>query len=128
LLPINKFVQQKRGVTFVSMSVLTPALSSRRGGSIRRISENSRDWICQTTFRKTKNAPPSFLLPGGEGQDEGGCKTIIYFAGVAAGFARGTGVCFSRFTILTLRPVKSLSRKNHIGCQPRPGEWRLDKP
>jgi len=53
---------------FVSTSVLTPALSSRRGRIIRRFSENSRDWICRTVIRRTGNMRTLFLLPEGEGQ------------------------------------------------------------
>jgi hypothetical protein len=64
---------------FVSTSVLTLALSSRRGRIVRRLSENSRDWICRTVIRKTGNIRLLFLLPGGEGQVEGGCKTSFPF-------------------------------------------------
>ena|ERR1035437_9047898 len=39
---------------------------------------------------------------------------MTYFC-AGAGYARGTGVCVFRFTILTLRPAKILSRKNHTG-------------
>jgi hypothetical protein len=60
------------GKKLVSTPVLTPALSSRRGRNVRRFSENSRDWICRTTFRKIRNVRLLFLLPGGEGQVEGG--------------------------------------------------------
>ena len=41
---------------------------------------------------------------------------------IAAGFARRTGVCFFRFTILTLRPPKILSRKNHPGSGSVPAQ------
>jgi hypothetical protein len=37
------------------------------------------------------------------------------FVGGVADFARGTGEWRFRFTILTLRPAKTLSRKNHTG-------------
>jgi hypothetical protein len=51
--------------------------------------KNSQDWICRTLIRKIRNVRLLFLLPGGEGQDEGDRKIIIYFTGVAAGFAPG---------------------------------------
>jgi hypothetical protein len=46
------------------------------GRSYRRPLKNPHDWICRTTFRKTKSAQSLFLLPGGEGQDEGGQNII----------------------------------------------------
>jgi hypothetical protein len=33
--------------------------------------QNSRDWIGRTPIRKTSSVRGLFLLPGGEGQDEG---------------------------------------------------------
>jgi hypothetical protein len=33
--------------------------------------ENSRDWICRTPIRETSSVRWLFLLPRGEGQDEG---------------------------------------------------------
>jgi len=41
----------------------------------------------------------------------------FYFAGIVAGFARRVDVWRFCFTILTLRPLKILSRKNHTGCR-----------
>ena len=57
---------------------LNPAFSPRRRRIVRRLFENSRDWICQMISRepKTAIAVPS---PGGEGQVEGGRKIQISF-------------------------------------------------
>ena len=41
--------------------------------------ENSRDWICRTFIGRTTNMRWLFLLPGGEGQDEGGQNTFFNF-------------------------------------------------
>jgi hypothetical protein len=60
-----------------STSVLTPALSSRRGRIVRRPFEDLHTWICRTHIRKIKSVRQLFLLPGGEGQDGGGRKAQI---------------------------------------------------
>ena len=40
--------------------------------------ENSRDWICRTLIRKTRSVRLLFLLPGGEGQDEGELQKLTF--------------------------------------------------
>jgi len=80
--PVNNFVQKKSpgcgcvqaqlirqirippGKKLVSTSALTPALSSRRGRTIRRLIEKTCDRICRTAIRKTKRAQSLFLLLG----------------------------------------------------------------
>src|SRR5208283_1492642 len=49
----------------LQIRTIPPAPSSRRGRIIRRFSENSRDWICRTTFRKTKKCAIVFPSPRG---------------------------------------------------------------
>jgi hypothetical protein len=51
---------------------LTPALSPRRGRTVRRVFGNTGDGTGRTVCRITEGKPRRFLLPGGEGQDEGG--------------------------------------------------------
>jgi hypothetical protein len=48
------------------------------GFHVPRASKNSRDWICRTANGKNRNAQLQFLLPGGEGRDEGGRKTKFF--------------------------------------------------
>jgi hypothetical protein len=55
-------------------SDLTPALSSKERENYIPSLPNSRDWICRTFIRKIRNVRLLFLLPGGEGQVEGGRK------------------------------------------------------
>ena len=54
---------------------LTPALSPnsrwRRGRIIRRLFENSRDWICRTAIRQTRNVQQLFPLLGERIKGEG---------------------------------------------------------
>jgi len=57
--------------------VLTPALSSEERENHLPPLENSFDWICRTVSRKTRNVQMRFLLPGGEGQVEGGRKNKL---------------------------------------------------
>jgi len=49
----------------------------KRGRNIRRPFANLRAGICRTAIRQSKNAQSPFLLPGGEGQDEGELRTIF---------------------------------------------------
>ena len=55
----------------------TLALSPGESGNRSPSHWNSRDWIWQSGIRKTRNAQRLFLLPGGEGQDEGERRTIL---------------------------------------------------
>src|ERR1017187_4175315 len=58
-------------------SSLIPAFSPRRRRNARQLLENSCAGIGRTVNRKIKNAPRRFLLPGGEGQDEGERSTYF---------------------------------------------------
>src|SRR5580658_455076 len=49
----------------------------RRGRIVRRYLRTPRDWICRTCIRKTRDQRLLFLLPGGEGQDEGEPKNTL---------------------------------------------------
>jgi len=85
-------IRAPTGKKFVSTLSLNPAFNSfphparghplpsdgqeKRRRIFRRFSGNSRDWFCRTFIRKTRNVRLLFLLPGGEGQDEGGQNTI----------------------------------------------------
>jgi len=57
---------------------------ARRGRIIRRCTEKARDWICRTIIRNTRTVRPLFLLPGGEGQDEGDPRRILSHARLAS--------------------------------------------
>ncbi len=45
-------------------SSLTPALSPRRGRTVRRVFGNTCDWIGRRTFGKTENVTAEILSPG----------------------------------------------------------------
>ena len=51
---------------------LTPALSPRRGRNVPRVFGNTSGGIGRMVGRAYASKPRRFLLPGGEGQDEGG--------------------------------------------------------
>ncbi len=44
---------------------------------VRRLFENSRDWICRTVIRTTRNVQKLFLLPAKRDQVEGERQTQI---------------------------------------------------
>ena len=60
---------------------LIPAFSPRRRRIVRRLSENSRDWICRTAICKTRNVQQLFPLLGERTKGEGGRPNKIYSAG-----------------------------------------------
>ena len=59
---------------------LIPAFSPRRRRIVRRLHENSHDWIYRTLIRTTRIAQLPFPLPGERIKGEGGRKTQIQFA------------------------------------------------
>ena len=58
---------------------LIPAFSPRRRRIVRRLFENSRDWICRTAIRQTRNVQQLFPLLRERIKGEGGRQTQISF-------------------------------------------------
>ena len=46
------------------LTSLTPALSPRRGRTVRRVFENTRDWIDRIVIRKPETVMAHLLSPG----------------------------------------------------------------